>query len=273
MRSDQSLPFVAFPASALFVLAVACGLVAAPAARGAVITWGSATNVNADGDVSTTGTLINASNVGFLGTPSSTVNGVTFLPMIFTSPGASSESVTVGNATLTIPANAFNGVSPPNSLGAAPAGVSPSYQKMLSSVVFATSMTLQFSSLVVGAQYQFQWWANEDGLASLDVITQATAGNTVTLHSDPTNAVGVVGQFAIGTFTADASTETISFTPGPGSSGGLAVLSGFQLSQLTTGPTGGGGGGGVPLPPAVWGGMLAGLACCAAASRMKQRAA
>jgi hypothetical protein len=265
MRSDQSLPSVAFRALAVIVLAVACGLMAAPRARGAAITWGSATGVTADSNVSTTGTLINAINVGDTGTPATTINGVNFQPLIIASGSPAGTSATVGNATLTtalasVQANASG------PLPLAPGGVSSNYKQMLSSFVAIPfgNMSLQFSSLTVGAQYQFQWWAN-DGGGNANAIVDAIAGNTVALQSNPTSTSGAVGQFAIGTFTADATMETITFAPDAASNFPFSLLSGFELRQLTTGPTGGGGGGtGVPLPPAVW--TALGLAAVAALS-------
>ena len=87
----------------------------------------------------------------------------------------------------------------------------------------------------------FKWWDNNSNLAAVGRNgTTATAGNTVTLEDNTTNAMGGVGQTVIGTFTAAGSTETIAFSgidsnnsptvnafqlraiPGPGS---LALIS------------------------------------------------
>ena len=43
-----------------------------------VVTWGTATGITGDSDVSTNGTLIYAYNLGASGVTSTTVNGVTF---------------------------------------------------------------------------------------------------------------------------------------------------------------------------------------------------
>jgi hypothetical protein len=52
-----------------------------------------------------------------------------------------------------------------------------------------------------------------------------TAGNSVTLreNTSPSDLGGGVGQFAIGTFTADATTQVISFSPGD------PAINGFEL--------------------------------------------
>src|ERR1700710_2855255 len=60
------------------------------------ITWAAPQQISADSNVRTNGTLIGAYNIGDLGVPSTTVNGVTFLGC--SAPGANGTS---GNFTLT----------------------------------------------------------------------------------------------------------------------------------------------------------------------------
>ncbi len=57
----------------------------------ATISWGTPANISGDGDVSTSGTLLGAFNVGG---PSTTVNGVNFQAF-----GVGATSNTVGNLT------------------------------------------------------------------------------------------------------------------------------------------------------------------------------
>ena len=62
--------------------------------------------------------------------------------------------------------------------------------------------TLTMSGLTAGHQYQFEWW-NNTSTGTLLTDTTAVAGNSVTLLSNTTFSVGGLGQFAVGTFTAD----------------------------------------------------------------------
>jgi hypothetical protein len=63
-------------------------------------------------------------------------------------------------------------------------------------------MGLTITGLTSGDIYSFQFWSQSGG------STTATAGNAVTVGG------GGNGQFAIGTFTADATTQAISFSAG-----------------------------------------------------------
>jgi hypothetical protein len=80
--------------------------------------------------------------------------------------------------------------------------------------------------LTVGMQYQFQWWANNSS-DSFSYPTTATAGNSIQLDSNAGHAQGGLGQFAIGTFTADSATEVINFTISE-----VGFLNAFQLREF-----------------------------------------
>lgn len=226
------------------LLVAACTAGAVSRAAAAAITWGAPTNIAGDTDVSTAGTLVGAFNVGEVAVPAATVNGVAFQP--FAVPSGSSAAA-VGNFAL---ATGSTFVSSNNLFGfnGAPFNtLSPAYQALLESgvIVSQNSFTLTMSGLTVGAQYQFQWWANFS--TQLPASWTATAGNTVTLDSNVQNiASGGTGQFAIGQFTADAGSEVITFS---GANGGL--LNGFQLRQTAPAPTFV-----VPLPAGAYAGVL-----------------
>jgi len=93
------------------------------------------------------------------------------------------------------------------------------------------------TALTPGSTYQFEWWIN---VAINDVFGQgpfdvtATAGNSVTLVSNTTGMDGGLGQFALGTFVADASgQEVISFNSTGLVFGILPIdLDGFELRQV-----------------------------------------
>ena len=92
-------------------------------------------------------------------------------------------------------------------------------------------MILTMSGLLPGAQYQFQWSANAAASSNIPPpggpppppTTTASAGQSVTLqHTGP--SAGDVGR-TIGTFTADAPTQIITFT----GSDEMNLINGFQL--------------------------------------------
>ena len=211
--------------SCAFLLALT---LVSPLARAATITWGSPTDITGNSDVSTNGSLVGAFNVGTTGVSATTVNGVNFQSFAV-SPGGG----TVGNFAIT-PAGvlsfgntAFGSAAPPFST------LSPEYQTLLAAATSSGSpFTLTISGLIVGMQYEFQWWANLSRADSLPFGQHsATAGNPVTLSDNVSMTEGGLGQFAIGAFTADAATQSIIFS-GPS----FGLLNGFQLRQ--TGPAG-----------------------------------
>ncbi|MBU3682954.1 MAG: hypothetical protein FGM39_02875 [Phycisphaerales bacterium] len=231
--------------------------IAAPAwAAPPAITWGSATTIAGDTDVSTTGTLLYAYNVGWngttggpsgaTGTPVSavTVNGVTF--SAFGMPGGLYppylQTVTVGSVTMTeSPGFLWS----KNDLGLA-TGLSTDYRTLLASGGGATNpatITVSLGGLTSGRQYQLQLWSNNSGNANLDpqtAISNTVVSSTVTLDSNTTNAAGGVGQYVIGSFTAGST--SINFTLN-GSGTGLGpspLINAFQVRDITAIPGPGG---------------------------------
>jgi MYXO-CTERM domain-containing protein len=214
----------------------------------ALITWGAASNITGDADVSTTGSLVGAFNLGNTGVASATVNGVLFQSLAV--PSSSVASVTIGNFALTSP----NDLSTNNTFYGSPVGpfstLSASYQTLLGSGLTAlasgTDLTLTMSGLSIGAQYQFQWFSNLS-LPGSDTHTAAgvPSGGGVVLADNTSAQDGGMGQFALGSFTADATTQVIAFD-GPT----YALINGFQLREVEPAPA--------PVPEP--GTALAGLA-------------
>jgi len=95
-------------------------------------------------------------------------------------------------------------------------------------------VTLTISGLMVGGQYQFQFWSNLSSQMFGYQITATGGNNSVTLSSNTASAVGGLGQFVIGSFTADAVTQNITFL-GDGDGG---FLNAFQLRQVPEPRTG-----------------------------------
>jgi hypothetical protein len=198
-------------------------------ADAAPITWGPATTISGDTDVATTGTLVAAFNIGGPGVGATTVNGVPFAPFALSTSPATSGNFTFTESTGSFGSNNGSGSSnPPFSSLNAP------YQGLLFSIAggFASSdtMTLTMAGLTVGHTYEFEWWTNFSP-GSVFLI-QATAGNSVTLSSNTSGgADGGVGQFATGTFTANAASEVITFSDPPGVDNSF-FLDGLQLRDL-----------------------------------------
>ena len=77
--------------------------------------------------------------------------------------------------------------------------------------------TITLKNLTTGSQYAVQVWLNDSriyGQGRAGTVTGGS-GNTVTLDynsTDTSNANGGVGQYSIGTFTADATSQTFTIT-------------------------------------------------------------
>ena len=222
--------------------------VASATSQAALVTWGAPTNIAGDSDVSTAGTLVGAINLGSTGVTSPTVNTVAFTGL-----AVSGSSVTSGNFNLAFAPGSGLGDNSTGSGFAPFASLSAPYRGLLGTAGFASggsSVTLTMSSLTVGASYQFQFWTSYSGFIDVGGLTTATAGSAVSLSPQATLNEGGLGQFALGTFTANAATQAITFTGtnpfiGP-------QINGFQLRQLAP-PA-------VPEPgTALAGVMLAGL--------------
>lgn len=209
-------------ASSLLLPLFAAALLSAfvSSTHAAPMTWGSPTNISSnDTDVSTTGTLFGALN---LGGPDTTVNGVLFQG--FTPSGNSGTS---GNFTFL---GSFFGVL--SGVGPASPPFSSSYQTLLNSAIDDNeSITLTISGLTLGDQYQFQWWTNDSTTNTNNDFTTATDVNSVALQDSSDPRDGGIGQFALGSFTATGTTEIVRFTRGSGDS--VPIINAFQLRDIT----------------------------------------
>lgn len=204
------------------ILAAAFAAFTTLTAHAALITWGAPQNISGDSDVSMAGTFVGALNIGIAGVSPTTVNGVTFNPLIFNGSSVTSGIFNFSTAGSLAGTNAAGSFNPPFSLLSSP------YRTLLSSLggTAGVPFTLTISGLAVGASYQFEWWSNGSTIAGF--ATTATAGDSVTLNSNPSNANGGVGQFALGTFTTDAATQQIVFSSPTIFNG----VNGLQLRQL-----------------------------------------
>jgi len=198
------------------------------------INWGGAQNISGTNDVNTLGLLINAFNLGPNGVASTTVNGVTFAPFAF--PNFTSNTTNNGNYTFSESPGTLTSY---NSLGSgsAPASTLPAaYQLLLSSAGSSdlpNTLTLTMSGLTPGQLYLFQWWDNNSSLTTTPnnggFTTTATAVNSLQLDDNTSNALGGLGQYAIGTFLPNGTSFSINFST---SGNNDPLINAFQVRAI-----------------------------------------
>lgn len=222
----------------------------------ATISWGAATGITGDTDVSTQGTLVRAYNFGVDGgtdpgdgspfTPSTTIiNGVSFTN--HTSTTTTNTSHSISNAHTMVPKAlgdsatiAFIGA---RSAPAAPYNeLSAGYQSFLSTIIYAAgaadksgtsarnSYTFTLGNLTIGQTYLLQIWFN-DSRSGENRGGTVTDGPSVDVNTSASNAAGGIGQYIIGEFTADATTQSFDFTA-TGSKSVAALMNGYQLRAI-----------------------------------------
>ena len=193
----------------------------------ASITWTTRSTITGDADVSTNGGLLYAYDDSNL---SATVNGVVFA-------AGNSASSLGGNVDISgyywYNATAFGSGSgnPWNNLSSA-------WQSILQGGVYANSnvtMTVTLNNLTSGHAYQLQIWVNDTrvGASNRTETVTSAGGNTVTLDYNNTSANGGVGQYAIGTFMADATTQAFTLTGAQPAAGNSAQLNALQVRDLS----------------------------------------
>jgi hypothetical protein len=215
------------------VVTVGFSLMAPLASFAAPVNWGPAKQITNDTDVTTQGTLINAVNLGDSAAAPTTVNTVVFQGLAAPGFVFAGAPVSSGNFTFTPTDNVLGFFSGPNgSYGSSSApftGLSANYKTLLGSAAqtgagAGESLTLSISGLVIGHAYVFEWWSNLSGTG--DQLHTASP-NLVALQDNTSGVEGGLGQYVVGTFFADATTETITFD-GPGG----ALVNAAQLRDL-----------------------------------------
>lgn len=201
------------------VVAVTVGLTAC-SAQASSIDWGSAHTITGDSDVSTSGTLFAAAAFRDAGADV-TVNGVPFAASAttnlngFNGVASTSHLTFAGNGLLYV---AGPGGRAGDSSNLAWQALSSDYKSLLDDSAFfayGNTATLTISGLTVGQKYSVQAWVNEP--AWYGAARSETLDGAVTLSY---NVPGInVGQYVIGTFTADAATQAISVIPASTDSG------------------------------------------------------
>lgn len=207
-----------FFAGALAVAGLETGLAAAS------IQWGPTGTVLSPADVSTNGTLIGALNLG-RADGAQTINGVTFA----NDPGPGQIVVT---GSLIFTAGYTDGINANFWTPTAPGG-SSAYGIALDSARFnGTQMTLSLGGLQPGKAYELQIWAVDTRPQQVlrDRTGTFTCGQSVTLTYGGTLATTPGPQWAIGTFTADGTSVTITNTAA------VPQINLIQLRQIDAAP-------------------------------------
>ena len=225
------------PKTALvFSLAVVLITFSAADLPAATIAWGPATNISGEADVSLNGTLVSAVNPGQFpggGGAATTVNGVNFIGFA----PANMGPVTDPSGVFTLETVPGFGIFSTSGLGspAAPfSTLTSAYQRLLDfadyssdgpQTTFNMPITMTINGLTVGVPYEFQFWFNDSRPFSTGPLIATTGVTSVSLDPNTTNAPGGLGQFAVGTFVADATTQQILFT----TTGNAVGHSAYQL--------------------------------------------
>lgn len=168
-----------------------------------------------------------------------TVNGVTFLALgVPDDTNAATSGIFTLNLNLSLSGNTGFGTTA-GAYGQLPTAT----QNLLQSGSFSQNdqINLTMNGLVPGQLYTFEYWANNagnftgygyqvdraySGTAATGTFGQAIANTGTPLGNSP---LGAVGQFEVGTFTADATSQSVFFT----TRGQDAVeLNAFQLRTV-----------------------------------------
>jgi hypothetical protein len=184
--------------SLLSVTAV-IGLACLGSSHAATVVWGAAQNITGDSDVANNGTFDRAYIFGNIPW---TVNGVDFTA--FTG-NASGDTMSFPNQD----AGFGDGV-PESSYGA----LSTAYRNLLwygAWVYPSDTATITLNNLTIGYTYQVQIFANDSRTAGFG-RSMALTGSSTVLDYNTAEAVGGVGQFAIGTFTANSTSQVLGFS-------------------------------------------------------------
>jgi hypothetical protein len=182
--------------SLLSVTAV-IGLACLGSSHAATVVWGAAQNITGDSDVANNGTFNRAYIFGNIPW---TVNGVTF--GAFTG-NASGDTMSFPNQDAGFGAD-----------GTPYRDLSTAYQNLLYYGAWAypsNTATITLNNLTIGYNYQVQIFVNDSRTNGYG-RSMALTGSSTVLDYNTTEAVGGIGQFAIGTFTADSTSQELGFS-------------------------------------------------------------
>lgn len=212
--------------TSLILVAVALHPVGGSAAP---IHWGTAITIAGDADVATSGTLLYAFD---LSNTAQAVNGVNF--------AAANSTTTLGGGVVTMSGFAGNNGTVFGAAGTPYNNLSAAYKNIIKGATYGNSAvvaTVNLNNLTVGKTYLVQFWVL-DGRAGATTnryeTLQGGGGNTVTpRYYIGTGPVGGLGQFVVGVFTADATSQSFTLTPGAfGGATSSAQINAIQVRDL-----------------------------------------
>ena len=192
------------------------------ATHAGIITFGSATTISGDTNVFTVGSAGYAYTLSSA-SPTVTVNGVTFT-------GASSTTALGTNVSM----SGFSSNGSTTFKGTTSGtwnGLSTAYKGILQGANYGNTAaaTVTLNNLTSGHVYATQIWVNDSrATGSGRTETVNGGGNTVTLDYNNTNALNGVGQFTIGRFAADSTTQAFTLTGSASSQ-----MNAIQLRDVT----------------------------------------
>lgn len=190
--------------TALSLAAAVAAVLAGQSGHAASITFGAATNITADTDVFNLGTLNYAYNWA---NAAQTINGVAF---------AGSTSITAAGTNVTMTGFTTNNTTAFTS-GAAPfSTLSAAYQAILKGgnyVGTTAGAAVTMNNLVVGRVYATQFWINDPRpIDQRAEYISSPGGNIVDLKYSADNVAGSPGQYTVGGFVADGTSQAIILT-------------------------------------------------------------
>ncbi|MEI6071182.1 MAG: PEP-CTERM sorting domain-containing protein [Verrucomicrobiae bacterium] len=204
-----------------------CFVAQSASGKSTPVVWSAAATISSDSDVSTSGTLVYAYNIGPAGTPATTVNGVTFSSFEFP-PDGTNDTVRVGDLEFSDAPEFLNSSSDFGSGGSPFTDLSANYQTLLGSGGHTSNpatMIVWLYGLIPTQDYLVEIWVSNSAGKPLFLNTQASGSTPVSLSSTS----GDLGQFATGTFTAEYSTGAFLLTA---SGGSLPMLNAVQLRAV-----------------------------------------
>ncbi len=192
--------------------------VLAMGAQAATITWGSATTISGDADVATGGVKLYAYCWG----TAATVNGVAFTATKAT--GNVGTDLSLSSAFTATNSTTFGASGTPYD------SLTANYKNIIKGAVYgsASAGTVTLRNLVVGRSYTVQIWVHDGRAGTEGAATRyedVTSGPRLYYYAGGTGSspAGGVGQYAVGTFTADATTQGVTLTPGGGTTASVQL--------------------------------------------------
>ncbi|NBV86044.1 MAG: hypothetical protein EBS01_07230, partial [Verrucomicrobia bacterium] len=219
------VPWLALIAAVLLPVLFSGGASAAPVTFAPPAMIGS----SGDADVLTKGTLTYAHSI-VSGSP--VINGVAFSPITATS----------GNSNITFSGftGSWNGC---NASGTYFNALSASYQALVTNCFNNSggAVTVTLNGLTVGRTYAVQIWVNDSRYVTSgneflrDENITSAGGNTVNLKYNfaHPSAGGGTGQYVIGTFVADATTQNFTMQAGSAATSISTQINGIQVRDIT----------------------------------------